>query len=107
MNLECALQQAHLYYQSQNIQSARKVYRQILRHDPMCAQAWNRLGIIAYELGRPEIGVELISAVQCQMAHAQYFVVETEDYSKLHELFSPFQGIATADFTPVRDLMSP
>nr|MCS5613125.1 tetratricopeptide repeat protein [Candidatus Poribacteria bacterium] len=60
MNLECALQQAHLYYQSQNIQSARKVYRQILRHDPMCAQAWNRLGIIAYELGRPEIGVELI-----------------------------------------------
>jgi len=60
MNLECALQQAHLYYQSKNIQSARKVYRQILRHDPMCAQAWNRLGIIAYELGRPEIGVELI-----------------------------------------------
>ena len=54
-----------------------------------------------------EIGVELISAGQCQMAHAQYFVVETEDYSKLHELFSPFQGIATADFTPVRDLMSP
>jgi len=60
MNLEYALQQAHLCYQSQNIQSARKVYRQILRHDPMCAQAWNRLGIIAYELGRPEIGVELI-----------------------------------------------
>ena len=54
-----------------------------------------------------EIGVELISAVQCQMAHAQYFVVETEDYSKLHELFSPFQGIATANLTPVRDLMSP
>ena len=51
-----------------------------------------------------EIGIDLISAVQCQMAHVQYFVVETEDYSKLHELFSPFQGIATADFAPVRDL---
>ena len=58
-------------------------------------------------LGPEEIGVELISAVQCQMAHARYFVVETEDYSKLHELFSPFQGIAIADLTPVRDLMSP
>ena len=54
-----------------------------------------------------EIGVDLISTVQCQMAHAQYFVVETEDYSKLQELFSPFQGIATADFAPVRDLMNP
>ena len=52
-----------------------------------------------------EVGIELISAVQCQMSHSQYFVVETDDYAKLHELFVPFQGIATADFTPVRDLM--
>ena len=52
-----------------------------------------------------EVGIELISAVQCQMSHSQYFVVETNDYAKLHELFVPFQGIATADFTPVRDLM--
>ena len=54
-----------------------------------------------------EIGIEMISAVLCQMAHAQYFVVETEDYAKLHELFAPFQGIATADFAPVRDLKNP
>jgi len=53
------------------------------------------------------VGIDLISAVQCQMAHTQYFVVETDDYSKLHELFMPFQGIATADFVPVRDLMNP
>ncbi|GIT69172.1 MAG: hypothetical protein Ct9H300mP27_02760 [Chloroflexota bacterium] len=26
-----------------------------------------------------EIGIDLISAVQCQMAHVQYFVFETED----------------------------
>ena len=51
-------------------------------------------------------GNRLISAVQCQMSHSQYFVVETDDYAKLHELFVPFQGIATADFTPVRDLMN-
>ena len=53
-----------------------------------------------------EVGIDLISAVQCQMSHSQYFVVETDEYTKLHEFFMPFQGIATADFTPVRDLMS-
>lgn len=53
-----------------------------------------------------EVGIDLISAVQCQMSHSQYFVVETDEYTKLHEFFMPFQGIATADFTPVRDLMN-
>jgi hypothetical protein len=53
-----------------------------------------------------EVGIELISAVQCQMSHSQYFVVETEEYAKLHEFFMPFQGISTAEFTPVRDLMA-
>ena len=60
MDLEYSLQQAHLYYQSKNVEFARKIYRQILRHDPMCAQAWNRLGIIAYESGRTEIGIQLV-----------------------------------------------
>ena len=54
-----------------------------------------------------EVGIELISAVQCQPAHSQFFVVETDDYSKLFELFRPMQGIAAADITPVRDLMNP
>jgi hypothetical protein len=40
------------------------------------------------------------------MAHTQYFIVETDDYAKLHQLFLPFQGISTAEFTPVRDLMN-
>ncbi|MBO09098.1 MAG: hypothetical protein CL478_12710 [Acidobacteria bacterium] len=51
-----------------------------------------------------EVDMELISAVQCQMSHQMFFVVETDDYAKLHQLFSPFQGISTAEFTPVRDL---
>jgi hypothetical protein len=54
-----------------------------------------------------EVEVQLLSAVQCQMAHKQFFVVETDDYSKLHELFVPFQGIAAADFSPVRDMINP
>ncbi|HIN24761.1 MAG: hypothetical protein COA56_15840 [Dehalococcoidia bacterium] len=53
-----------------------------------------------------EVGIELISAVQCQMSHSQFFVVETDEYAKLHEFFVPFQGISTAEFTPVRDLMA-
>ena len=28
-----------------------------------------------------EVGIELISAVQCQMSHSQYFVVETDDFA--------------------------
>ena len=52
-----------------------------------------------------EVGIELISEVQRQVSHSQYFVVETEDYAKPHELFMTFQGISTAEFTPVRDLM--
>ena len=54
-----------------------------------------------------EVGVELISVVVCQPAHIQFFVVETEDYSKLYELFRPMQGIAKADISPVRDLINP
>ena len=54
-----------------------------------------------------EAGVELISAVVCQPAHTQFFVVETDDYAKLYELIRPLQGYATADITPVRDLMNP
>ena len=60
MDVEYTLRQAHLYYQSKNIKSARETYRQVIRHDPMCARAWNRLGVIAYELGRPQVGLELI-----------------------------------------------
>lgn len=52
-----------------------------------------------------EVGIELISAVQRQMSHSQYFVLETDDYAKPHELFMPFQGISTAGFTPVRNLI--
>jgi len=40
------------------------------------------------------------------MSHSQYFVVETEEYAKWHESFMPFQGISTAELTPVRDLMA-
>ena len=54
-----------------------------------------------------EVGVELISAVVCQPAHSQFFVVETDEYSKLYELFRPFSGNAKADITPVRDLVNP
>ena len=36
-----------------------------------------------------------------------FYVVVTDDYTKLYELFRPFQGIAKADISPVRDLMNP
>ena len=54
-----------------------------------------------------EVGIQLISAVQSQAAHTSFYVVETDDYTKLYDLFRPLQGFAKADIIPVRDLMDP
>ncbi len=54
-----------------------------------------------------EVGVELIAAAVCAPGHVHFFTVETDDYSKLNELFRPYMGFAKADFAPVRDLMNP
>ena len=53
-----------------------------------------------------EVGVELIAAVVCPPDHTQFFVVETDDFSKLAELFRPLYGFAKADISPVEDLMT-
>ncbi len=53
-----------------------------------------------------EVGVELIAALVCPPAHTQFFIVETDDFSKLHELFRPVMGFCTADISPVRDIPS-
>jgi hypothetical protein len=52
-----------------------------------------------------EVGIEIVSAVACNPAHTQFFVVETDDYSKLDELFKPWLGRAKADILPVRDVI--
>ena len=54
-----------------------------------------------------EVGVELIAAAICGPAHTSFFLVETDDFSKLHEMFRPHMGFNKADITPVRDLMIP
>ena len=54
-----------------------------------------------------EVGVELIAAAVCAPDHVHFFTVETDDYSKLTDLFRPYLGFAKADITPVRDLMNP
>ena len=54
-----------------------------------------------------EAGVELISAVANQVGHTLYFIVETDDITKLQDLFRPMLGVARADVAPVRDLINP
>ena len=54
-----------------------------------------------------EVGVDLISAAVCAPGHIHFFTVETDEYSKLIELFRPLMGFAKADITPVRDMMNP
>lgn len=53
------------------------------------------------------VGVELISAVVSHSAHTQFFVVETDDYAMLRELFRPWEGRAKGEILPVRDLLQP
>lgn len=82
------------------------IFHATLKHSPeSCPGPRGGPPVTDWPARAAEVGIELISAVQCQMSHSQYFVVETEEYTKLHELFMPFQGISTAEFTPVRDLM--
>lgn len=52
-----------------------------------------------------EVGVELIAALVCAPAHTQFFVIETDDYSKLQELFRPVFGFCKAEIMPVRDYL--
>ena len=39
--------------------------------------------------------------------YVHFFTVETDDITKLNNLFRPYLGFAQADMTPVRDLMNP
>ena len=54
-----------------------------------------------------EVGVDLISAMVCALAHMYCFTVETDDITKINNLFRPYLGFAEFDITPVRDLMNP
>ena len=54
-----------------------------------------------------EVGVELIAAGTCAPAHTIFFFVETDDMSKLNELFRPIMGLSKADIIPVENRMIP
>ncbi len=78
-------------------------------HTPeSCQLAHSGAGFVSdWRARAKEVGVELISAVANQVGHTLYFVVETDDITKLQELFRPMLGVARADVTPVRDLINP
>ncbi len=78
-----------------------------LTHTPESCPGPRRGPPVAHRPARAaEMGIDFISAVQRQMSHSQYFVVDTDEYARLYKSFMPFQGISTAEFTPVRDLMA-
>ncbi len=55
-----AFQIALRHHQSGDLQRAESIYRQILQADPAHANAMHYLGVIAYQVGKPEIAVDCI-----------------------------------------------
>ena len=80
-----------------------------LIHTPeSCPLAHAGAGLVSdWRARAAEVGLTLTSAVVDQMAHTHFFVVETDDLTKLQEFYRPWLGLARAEVRPVRDLMHP
>src|SRR5947207_5560576 len=60
-----ALAQAQQYHRSGALQQAEQLYRQILQVDPANAEALRLLGVLASQVGRPDLGIQYLGqAVQ-------------------------------------------
>ena len=55
-----ALAIAVQYHQAGRLQAAEQIYQQILQADPHQADAWHLLGLLANQVGKPEVAVEYI-----------------------------------------------
>ncbi len=56
------LQTALAHHQAGRLQQAEQLYRQLLQADPQHAGAMHLLGLIALQVGKPELAVQYISS---------------------------------------------
>ncbi len=55
------LQQAIAHHQAGRLQQAEKIYQHIIEVEPENANAYHFLGVIAYQVGKNDLAVQLIS----------------------------------------------
>ena len=61
MDVDRKLQEAIVFHQSGQLQRAEQIYQQVLKISPRNADALNLLGFLAYQVGRYEVAVTLIT----------------------------------------------
>jgi len=89
------LQQAMALHRSGHLQEAEVLYRQILQAEPEHFDALHLLGLLAHQVGKNEIGVELIGKAltfkpDCAEAHNNLGLILI-DQGKLNEAFASFR----------------
>ena len=71
--LRAALDQALQYHHAGNLQQAESLYRQVLQQWPRQPDALNLLGVMANQVGRPELAVDLIGQAIAQLPNEPDF----------------------------------
>ncbi len=56
-----AFQVAFGHHQAGRLREAEAIYRQILQAEPQHADAWHLLGLVAYQVGKPDVASQLIA----------------------------------------------
>ncbi|MDP9173887.1 MAG: tetratricopeptide repeat protein [Planctomycetota bacterium] len=73
MTIQEALQLAGAHHQAGRLADAEAIYRQILAHDPNHPETLQRLGVLACQANRPDIGENLITrAIQLEPANPEF-----------------------------------
>jgi len=87
VNLASLLRQGIDHHQAGRFREAELIYRQILTLDPVCADAWHLLGMIAHEAGHNQMAIDFIGrAIPLNPAQPGYFNNLGIIYKKLEDL---------------------
>ena len=75
MDVDRKLQEAIVFHQSGQLQRAEQIYQQVLKISPRNADALNLLGFLAYQVGRYEVAVTLITKAIEVDSHQHIFYI--------------------------------
>jgi Tfp pilus assembly protein PilF len=72
-NLRAALEQALQFHQSGDLKQAESLYGKILQQHRGQPDALNLLGVMANQVGQPEVAIDLIRQAVAQLPHEADF----------------------------------
>ena len=61
INMEKSMQQGISFHQKGELQRAEKLYQRVLQNQPQNANAYHLLGIIAYQVGKKNLAIDLMN----------------------------------------------